>query len=219
MRGRLACGDHDLDTLAGAHTHSKALYRETRRIGLNDGDLHARAAAPMFVTMPVWSRATVALAYAGALITAGRYTDAAETLDDPVITGDTQAAQWHQFITATLFHQTRRWPDVLAATAVSPPAHATYVLDAVTAAVGALTAAAAASLGQFQTALEVTERISATNPFVAADVALTRGWCMRELGDEDAARAAFRAAAVDGQILEAAQQALDDPSYFAPKKA
>ena len=33
--GRMACGDHSLDTLAGAHQHSRALYRETRRIALN----------------------------------------------------------------------------------------------------------------------------------------------------------------------------------------
>ena len=38
--GRLACGDQDLDTLAGAHEHSRALYRETRRIGVRDGELH-----------------------------------------------------------------------------------------------------------------------------------------------------------------------------------
>jgi hypothetical protein len=39
--GRMACGDNDLDTLAGAHDHSRALYRETRRLGLNAGDLYA----------------------------------------------------------------------------------------------------------------------------------------------------------------------------------
>jgi type VII secretion ATPase EccA len=211
--GRLACGDHNIDTLADAHRNSRALYRETRRIGLNDGELYAQCAAPMYVTVPVWSRATIGLAYAGALIAAGRYAEAAPTLDDPIITGDTQAAQWHQFISATLFHRTRRWPDVLSATAVSPPRNATHVLDAVSAAVSALSAAAAASLGQFQTALKFTEQISTTNPYVAADVALTRGWCLRELGDEDAARAAFRAAAVEGRLLEAAQQALDDPRY------
>jgi hypothetical protein len=39
--GRLACGDHGLDPRAGDHTNSGALYRETRRIGLHDGQLQA----------------------------------------------------------------------------------------------------------------------------------------------------------------------------------
>ena len=211
--GRLACGDHSLDTLAAAHEHSRALYRETRRLGLKDGDLYAQTAAPVFLRLPVWSRASIGLAYVSALISAGRYPEAADVLGEEVITGDTQAAQWHQFITAALYHRTRRWPDVLSATAVSPPAHATHVLDAVSAAVGALSAAAAASLGRFQAALQLTDRVATSNPYVAADVALTRGWCLRELGDEEAAAAAFRAAAVDGQLLEAARQALDNPGY------
>jgi type VII secretion ATPase EccA len=211
--GRMACGDHDVDTLAGAHEHSRALYRETRRIGLNDGDLYAQTAAPLYVTVPVWSRATIALAYAGALISARRYDEAARLLDDPIITADTQAAQWHQFVKACLFHQTRRWPDVRAVTAVSPPANATYVLDPVSAAVASMSAAAAASLGQFQAALELTDRPSPDNQYVAADIALTRGWCHRELGDEEGAMASFRAAAVDGALLEQARQALDSANF------
>jgi type VII secretion ATPase EccA len=211
--GRLACGDHDLETLAEAHRNSRALYRETRRVGLADGTLHARAAAPLYLTLPTWSRATIGLAYASALITAGDYAAAAEILDDPVIREDTQAAQFLQFVKAALFNLARRWPDVLAVTAKSPPPNATYVLDEVTAAVSALSAAAAASLGQVQAALDTAEKITTTNPYVAADVALTRGWCLRELGDEDAARAAFREAAVDGELLDAARQALENPDY------
>ena len=211
--GRLACGDQELDTLAGAHENSRALYRETRRIGLKAGELHAVIVAPLYLTLPVWSRATLALAYASALIRAEQYAAAASLLDHPAITEDTQAAQWRQFITATLHYRTRRWPDLLAATAVSPPPEATYVLEPVSAAVAALTAAASASLGQFQTALDTADKIHTDNPYVSADVALTRGWCLRELGDPDAALAAFRAAAVEGQLLPAAQQAIDDPSY------
>ena len=211
--GRLACGDQELDTLAGAHENSRALYRETRRIGLKAGELHAVIVAPLYLTLPVWSRATLALAYASALTRAEQYAQAASLLDHPAITEDTQAAQWRQFITATLHYRTRRWPDLLAATAVSPPPEATYVLEPVSAAVAALTAAASASLGQFQTALDTADKIHTDNPYVSADVALTRGWCLRELGDPDAALAAFRAAAVEGQLLPAAQQAIDDPSY------
>jgi type VII secretion ATPase EccA len=211
--GRLACGDHDLDTLAAAHANSRALYRETRRLGLTDGELHARAAAPLYLNLPVWSRATIGLAYASALILSGDFARAAEVLDDPVITDDTQAAQGHQFVKAALFHAARRWPDVVRVTAVSPPAHATHVGDELAAAVAALSAAASASLGQVQAALDTLGKVRTANPYLAADVALTRGWCLRELGDQEGARACFREAVVDGELLESARQALDNPAY------
>jgi type VII secretion ATPase EccA len=209
--GRMACGDHSLDTMAAAHGNSRALYRETRRIGLPDGTLHARPAAPLYLSLPTWSRATIGLAYAAALITAGRYPEAADLIDDPVITDDAQAAQWHQFITATLYFTTRRWPDVRDVTAVSPPPQATYATDEVTAAVAVLSASAAAGLGQVQAALALLDTISTANPVLAADIALTRGWCLRELGDEEEARSAFRAAVVDGQMVPAARDAVENP--------
>jgi hypothetical protein len=123
--GRIACRDQAIDVLEAAHRNSRSLYRETRRIGLVDGDLHARVDAPLYVTMPVWSRSTIALAYATALITEERYAEAAEVLDDPVVTGDAMAAQWSQFIGAAAHHLAQRWPDVLMLTAKSPPASST----------------------------------------------------------------------------------------------
>lgn len=192
--GRLACGDHDLDTLAGAHQHSEALYSETRRVGLKDGDLRAEIAAPMYLTLTTSSRATIGLAYASALITAGRYEDASVALDDPVVTEDDEAAPARQFVMATLFHQTRSWSNVLKVAEVPPPSSDTDDHHELADAVAALASTAASNLGQFQFALELTERVSTTNPQVAADVALTRAWCLRELGDDDAARAALTAA-------------------------
>ena len=209
--GRMACGDHSLDTLAGAHEHSRALYRETRRIGLNDGTLHALPPAPLYLAIPVWSRSTIGVAYASALILAERYDQAVQLLDDPIIADDTQAAQWRQFIAACLYFKTRRWPDARDVTAVSPPAHATYTAPEVTAAVTALSASAAASLGRAQEALKLLDTIHTTNPVLAADVALTRGWCLRELGDEDGSAAAFQACVVDAQLLPAAREAIGNP--------
>src|ERR1700753_474541 len=66
--GRLACGDHDTQTLAGAHHNSRALSRETRRIGQHDGALQAMVHAPLYLTLPVWSRATIGLGDGRALI-------------------------------------------------------------------------------------------------------------------------------------------------------
>ena len=155
--------------------NSRALYRETRRIGLPDGTLHARPAAPLYLTMPAWSRATIGLAYAAALIIAGRYDEAVQVLSDPVITDDTQAAQWHQFIAATVYFATQRWPDVREAQRCHRPRMPPTPPIEVSAAVAALSASAAASLGQVQAALALVDTISTANPVLAADVALTRG--------------------------------------------
>ena len=211
--GRVACGDQTIDVLEAAHRNSRSLYRETRRIGLVDGDLHARLDAPLYVTMPVWSRSTIALAYATALIGDRRFAEAADVLEDPVVSGDAMAAQWAQFIGAAAHHLAQRWPDVLKITAKSPPAHATHVVDDLTAAVDTLAAAAAASIGQFQTALDRANTVKTKNQYIAADAALTKGWCQRELGQEEAARASFEQATNNGVLLDAAAQALANPGY------
>ena len=211
--GRLACGDHSLDALAGAHTNSRALYRETRRIGLQDGQLQAMIPTPLYLAIPVWSRATIALAYASGLIRTDRYDPALEVLNDPVLTDDAQAAMWRQFITASLYHRTQRWPDLCTVTDVCPPAIATGVPTEVLAATQSLRAMALAALGQIQPALELIATISGGNAYVAADLALTKGWCLRELGEHEAANDAFRRAAVDGQVIPQARQALEQPGY------
>ena len=214
--GRLACGDHSLAALAGAHANTRALYRETRRLGLQDGSLQASVDAPLYLAIPVWSRGTIAVAYAAALITAARYSAAREVLDDPELAADTQTALWRQFVTATLYHRTRRWPDVLAATEVCPPPGATYVPHDLLAATQTVRGMALASLGRFQAALDLLGQVSSRAAVIAADATLTRGWCLRELGEEAAAEAAFRSATIDGQLLPQAREALDNPSYRLP---
>ncbi|KMO69814.1 AAA family ATPase [Mycolicibacterium chlorophenolicum] len=214
--GRLACGDHSLAALAGAHNNSRALYRETRRVGLQDGSLQASFPAPLYLPIQVWSRGTIAVAYASGLIAAGRYTSAVEVLDDPELARDAQSAMWRQFVTAALHHKTRRWPDVCTVTDICPPATATYVPNDLLAAAQTLRAMALAALGQFQAALDLLAQVSTQTAPIAADAALTRGWCLRELGDPAGADDAFRSATVDGQLIPQARQALDNPSYRIP---
>jgi len=211
--GRLACGDHSLAALAGAHTHSRALYRETRRLGLQDGALQAAVPAPLYLSIPVWSLGTIAVAYAAALITAGRYDDAVAVLDDPDLAADTQAALWRQFTQAALYHSTARWPDVCTVTEVCPPTAATYVPNELLAATQTMRAMALAALGQHQAAVDLLGDVRPSTPTIAADAALTRGWCLRALGDTAAADAAFRSASIGGQLIPQARQALDNPSY------
>ena len=211
--GRLACGDHSLAALAGARANARALYRETRRLGLPDGALQAAVPAPLYLTIPVFSRASIDIAYAGALLTAGDYDEALRVLDDPELTADTQAALWRQFLLASLYHRSGRWPDLCAATDVCPPAAASYVPAELLAGTQTLRAMALASLGQAQAGLDLLAQISTHNAYILADVALTKGWCLRELGEDDAANDAFRSAAVDGQLIPQARTALDEPGY------
>lgn len=211
--GRLACGDHSLDALAGAYTNGRALYRETRRLGLTDGELQAAVPAPLYVNIEVWSPGTIAVAYASILIAAKRYDTALDVLTSAELSADAQAALWRQFMTACLYQQTQRWPDVVAATAVCPPATATYVPNHLLAATQTLRAMALASLGQPQSALEmIATIIPPANAYICADIQLTKGWCLREL-DDPAADDAFRSATINGQIIDAARTALERPDY------
>ncbi len=214
--GRLACGDHSLAALAGAHTNSRALYRETRRLGLQDGALQAAVPGPLYLQIQVWSRGTIAVAYACGLIAAGQFGSALDVLNDPELAADAQTALWRQFVTAALYHRSQRWVDVTTATDVCPPPGATYVPHDLFAATQALRGMAQAKLGQFQSALELLSSITTTLPVIAADVSLTRGWCLRELGESAAADDAFRSAIVDGQLIPEARQALDNPHYRIP---
>ena len=160
----------------------------------------------------MWSRSTIALAYASALILAERYDQAAQLLDDPIITDDTQAAQWHQFVAACLYFKTRRWPDCPRChRGIAAGARDLHRARSHCGGHRAVGAAPPPVLAGSQEALKLLDTIHTTNPLLAADVALTRGWCLRELGDEDGAAAAFQACVVDGQLLPAAREAIGNP--------
>src|SRR5262249_35189950 len=62
-------------------------------------------------------------------------------------------------------------------------------------------------------ALDRAATVYTTNQYIAADAALTKGWCSRELGQEEAARIFFEQATVDGVLLDAARQARANPGY------
>jgi type VII secretion ATPase EccA len=55
--------------------------------------------------------------------------------------------------------------------------------------------------------------VSTPNAYILADVALTKGWSLRELGDNDAADAAFRSATIDGRVIPQARSALEEEQY------
>ena len=138
----------------------------------------------------MWSRATIGLAYASALIT-----DATATTTPLAVLDDDDHHRRHPGRPVAPVRHRRACttrpaagPTCASVTAVCPPADATYVLDDVSAARSRRCPRrpppASASSRPPST---LAERIATANPYVAADVALTKGWCLRELGDEDAA--------------------------------
>jgi len=212
--GRLAAGDHSLPALAGAHENSRALYRETKRLGIGDGELQALVPSPLWLNIQVWNRASIALAYASRLIAAGQYDQGLAVLNEPALADDPWPQMWRQFLMATLYHRTERWPDLIAATESCPPRTATYVHDETLAATQTLRAMASARLALYQQALDIIKDIrQPTNPDVAANMALTKGWCLRAIGDEAAAAEVFNTAVVDGQLIWEARDALAHADY------
>lgn len=212
--GRVAAGDHSLPALAGAHENSRVLYRETKRLGIGDGELQGLVPAPLWLNIQVWNRASIALAYASRLIAAGQYDQALSVLNEPALVDDPWPQMWRQFLTAALYHRTERWTDLLAATESCPPRTATYVPDETLAATQTLRAMASARLALYQPALDIIKNVRRpTNPDVIANLAVTSGWSLRALGDEAAATEAFNAAVVDGQLIWEARDALAHPDY------
>jgi type VII secretion ATPase EccA len=210
--GLAAAGDLSPTTLRNAHQTSTTLHRETRRLGLDDADLRPTVASPggylaLYPTTPTG----LALAHVVALIAAGDYDNAEQSLDDINISREPNQEPVHKFVGATLHFVTQRWPDVLAWAARPTTQPASVIDDATT----LLAGIAHTGLGQFDTALSVLEPLTTARiaDSIAADAALYRGLCHRALGDEQAARAQFRAATIDGALRPAAATALNDPSY------
>jgi type VII secretion ATPase EccA len=216
--GRIACGDHELPTLAAAHANSAILYKETNRWQRPRNFLRGEVMTPRYLKIPVWNRATIAMAYAATLITAARFDEALTLLNDPVITADTGALQWRQLLTADLYHATQRWDDVAKVTATNPPNNATDIHASLTAGVNTIAAWADAHLGRHQLAAARADAAldaidPAVHPHIAADAHTIKGWCYRAAGDVPAADTEFRTAVTDGALSPASAFALAHPDW------
>lgn len=216
--GRIAAGDIAVSTLAAARSNMDYLYRETRRLEREDGELSGRLECPKYLVMPVNSPAMVALAHASALITARQFQQAAVALDDPAL-GAAVTAQWQQFLKTCLFYMAELWPDVLAVAATKLSLRPHEIHPDLQCAIDAMAGVAAVRLGRNERALEFLDakRIDrTTNPYIRADAALARGWALRALERHEEARAQFEQASISGALLPAAQGALDDDTQRLP---
>jgi hypothetical protein len=105
--------------LCAAHENSRFLYRETRRLGWNDGQLTGQLTCPKYVVMEINSRDTITLGFGSALIAAGQYAEADRLLSDRQLGGGDHAV-WRHFLHTCLFYVTQRWPDVLSTASAAP---------------------------------------------------------------------------------------------------
>lgn len=213
--GLIASGDTSIDTLRSAAANSTLPGRETRRHGWEPGTLHGNVECPKYVAMPVHSRTTIELAIVSALISAGRYQEAAAALSAPELVAEAPK-QWLHFLRVTLMYMAQRWADVLAE--YKKPIGVNFPDEMVSDAAAVMAGTAAANLGRYQQSLDLLGKVSATcqNQYVVADTELMRGWCERALGNADAAREAFNRATVDGDLVPSAAAALENEALQLP---
>ncbi|HOB49667.1 MAG TPA: type VII secretion AAA-ATPase EccA [Mycobacterium sp.] len=231
--GRIAAGDEDLTTLEQVYAYGARLHRESNRLG---SPLAAVVKAGPYLSITVTEASHAGIALASALIDDRQFDRADSLLADPALLDSPENHQWRQYVRAYLMFATQRWPDVLAEVArmLAPQA---IVMSAVTAGLNALAAHAAAHLGQARVALDWADRValrvdsgsSAPGlrrdhvetaaavidpiefPLIAADLAYVRGMAHRQLGDEGSAERWLSKATINGVLVEAARQALNDP--------
>lgn len=228
--GRIAAGDDALTTLQQLNNYGPRLHRETNRLGVR---LSAAIKAGPYLSIVVTEASHAGLALASALVDDKQFEKAEGLLGDSSLLDNWENHQWQQYVKAYLMFATQRWPDVIeVAAAVLPPQ--AIIMSAVTAATNALAAHAAAHLGQGRVALDLADRVEirsgrnssdhrrahsdtavtaidpADFPLIAADLAYVRGMAHRQLGEEDQAEIWLSKATINGALIEAAKQALND---------
>ena len=231
--GRIAAGDETLPTVQQLYKYGARLHRETNRLGVR---LSAPIKAGPYLSISVTEASHAGLALASALIDDRQYEKAEALLADSALLDTWENHQWQQYIEAYLMFATQRWPDVVSVAAAILPPQA-IIMSAVTAATCALAAHAAAHLGQARVALDWTDRVELRSghagpsearrrhheaaitaidpsdfPLIAADLCYVRGMAHRQLDEEHKAQIWLSKATINGALLEAAKQALADPS-------
>ncbi|WP_078293433.1 AAA family ATPase [Mycobacterium sp. D16R24] len=194
-----------VEALGAAHAQSRNMYREVRRLEVPDSHLAPIVRTPFGTTFTITNKTGLAAGYAGLLVSDRRFDDAEQLLTELNQPDDIYVT----LIATTLYAITERWTDVLAA--VENGRRAADVSMAAT--VDALTAQAAAKLGQFGRAVEHAEFAYAHgDPATKGSAALTAGLALRSLSQADKATEWLTKAAATGTSPEA-KTALDNPGY------
>jgi type VII secretion ATPase EccA len=201
--GRVAAGDHSVNTLAALVGVARWIGRDLPAVGMSVAQVGARHDLE-HIQFDIVDETTARIAYAGALISAGDLAAADEVLRQ---TGSTNLAAYARGVLAW---RAQRWPDVLAAVQGCE----TWLDLHLGRAASLLEGWSAANLGLFEQA----ERAAALaqkspNPFVVRDGAFCSALVARTRGDEDTARQLLTDVRVRWPDFDLAKQALADPTY------
>ncbi|MBU3065207.1 type VII secretion AAA-ATPase EccA [Nocardia sp. NEAU-G5] len=216
--GRAAAGEATAEVLANLRRTSASLLREQRRIGLAPRALAGRFQIGQYIDYPIANLTEVWLAHAVQLLNDRQYDDAERVFDeleqrrhrpdeDPDRAVDDRVCAYAR---AVLHFNTQRWPDVMSVLAGSADWQDPYLAAGAHVMVGT----ACAHLGLFGEAIRRLE-LAEHGPIPAARTAAMycRGLCLREQGNEDAARALFELVYTQVPDFEANVQALRDPKF------
>ncbi|NMO03383.1 type VII secretion AAA-ATPase EccA [Gordonia sp. TBRC 11910] len=181
--GRLAAGDDTPEVFFNLYKFRDNIFTEQRRLGLTPRTLHGRFGTGFFIDYPVSDPTEAVAAYACTMLGVDDY-DGAEAALDSITDGAPIVA----FARGLLHFKTKRWPDVLAALAHSSE----WTDEYMTAAANLMIGTACAQLGLFGESIRRLEAAeSGPIPSIAPSAMFTRGLCLREMGNEDDARALF----------------------------
>jgi type VII secretion ATPase EccA len=205
---RILTGDHGVDVLAGAWTAVQTFGWETRRLGVPEAQFRPEVPDGLFLRLVIVSPDTLAAAYAAALITDGRYAQAADLLDT-LHPQQPFEAEVITYVRALLHFRTGRWPDVLALL----PLNDLWRNPELNAAGTAMATRALASLGVFEEACRRATDLGEADLLPGAtNLALyCQAMCLRHLGrDEESTELLRRVYSRDPSFI-AAREALDQP--------
>ncbi len=191
--------------LGAAHAHARNMYREVRSLEVADSRLAPIVRTPIGGNFTITGKTALAAGYAGLLVSDRRFDDA-----EQLLTELNEPENTHITLISTIMYAiTERWTDVI--TAVENGRRPADVTMAAT--VDALTAQAAAKMGQFGRAVELAEfAYQHGDPATKGSAALTAGLALRSLSQPEKATEWLTKAAATGTSPEA-KAALENSNY------
>ncbi|MEC3920345.1 type VII secretion AAA-ATPase EccA [Nocardia sp. CDC160] len=217
--GRAAAGDTSREVLFNLHkTSTTTLYRELRRLGLPPRSVAGRFRVGEYIEYPLAGFVEIWLAQITRLIDEREFVEAEQLLDElgqrrnSHMTSPDKAIDDRicAYVRGLLHFTTQRWPDVMTVLAGSADWPDPYLAAGANVMVGT----ACAQLGLFGEAIRRME-VAEKGPIPAARTTamFIRGMCLRDLGQEEEARALFENVYSQAPDFDANTEAMRDPNY------
>ena len=199
-------------------TSGSTLYREQRRLGLRPRELAGRFVTGLYIDYPLSNYTEIWVAQAAQLITAKKYDEAQQILDElaefrrgqapaPETEPDNRISA---YVRGVLHYNTQRWPDVMTVLAGSAEWDDPFMAAGAHVMVGS----ACAQLGLFGEAIRRME-MAEHGPIPAARTTamFCRGLCLRENGAEEEAQKLFEKVYSQAPDFAANTEAMRDRTY------